>query len=131
MKPQTIVQKALAFVFGLCMAMDVSGCKQVTAPLPAWAPNSQVATAGYAIAAANGAVVQYEADKKAPGFVLNATLDATMSDIQQALAVGQPIFDQWEAQARTNATAPEPPTLPAQITRITSDLAKLPSTAGN
>lgn len=129
--------KRISYIASLCslaplvLMIALAGCKPVTAPLPAWAPNSQVAATGYAIAAANGAVVQYEADKKAPGFVLNATLDSVMSDIQQALAVGQPIFDQWEAQARTNATAPEPPALPAQITRITSDLAKLPSTAGN
>lgn len=128
--------KRIAYIASLCslaplvLMIALAGCKPVTVN-PAWAPNSQVAAAGYAIAAANGAVVQYEADKKAPGFVLNATLDSVMSDMQQALAVGQPIFQQWEVSARANATAPEPPLLPSQITRITSDLAKLPSTAGN
>lgn len=113
------------------LLLPISACKQVNAPIPAWAPNSQVAAAGESIAAANGAVVQYEADKKAPNFVLNAKLDAVMSDIQQALVIAQPAFDQWETAARSNAAAPEPATLPTQLTRISTDLSKLPTTAGN
>jgi len=113
----------------LLLALALAGCKQVTAPLPAWAPNAQVAAAGYAISAANAAVVKYEADVAA-GFVPSPTLRSVMSDMQQALATGQPIFDQWEVAARTDIAAPEPATLPAQITRLTSDLSKLPSTAG-
>jgi len=147
--------KTLSSIGILLLALALAGCKQVTAPLPAWAPNAQVAAAGYAISAANAAVVKYEADVAA-GFVPSPILRSVMSDMQQALATGQPIFDQWEANARVAAQAasavatangatptaaasaaeaaatavPEPAALPAQITRLTSDLSKLPSTAG-
>lgn len=112
------------------LALALCGCKTVTAPLPAWAPNSQIAVAGESIAAANAAVVQYESDVKA-GFVPAAALRTTMSDIQQALSIAQPAFNQWEQAARTDTAAPEPTALPTALTRISSDLAKLPTTAGN
>ena len=120
--------KRLALLLAL---LPLAGCKTVTAPVPAWAPNSQVAVTGEAIASANAAVVQYETDKKAPGFVLNATLDGVMSDIQQALVIAQPLFDGWETAVKTNPAAPEPAALPSQLTRISTDLSKLPSSAGN
>jgi hypothetical protein len=117
-------------ILALALALPLAGCKQVNVPLPAWAPTANVAAAGYTIAAANAAVVQFESDEAA-GFVPSPTFKAVMSDIQQGLAVSQPIFDQWEAAARLNATAPEPAALPTQITRLTSDLAKLPAATGN
>ena len=118
---------ALLAVF---LALPLAGCKTATAPVPAWAPNSAVAVAGEAIASANAAVMQYEADVK-NGFVPAAALRTVMSDIQQALAIAQPGFNAWEAAARTTPTAPEPTSLSTAIVRISTDLAKLPSTAGN
>lgn len=125
--------KRISYIASLApfvLMIALAGCKTVTAPLPSWAMTPQIADAGYAISAAVGAVDQYEKDV-ANGFVPAPALRSVMSDMQQALAVGQPIFQQWEVSARANATAPEPTALPAQITRITSDLAKLPSTAGS
>lgn len=128
--------KRIAYIASLCslaplvLMIALAGCKPVTAPLPAWAPTSQIALAGYAIAAGTGAVNQYETDVS-QGFVPVAPLHSAMSDLQQAIQTAQPIFKAWEVAARANATAPEPALLPSQITRITSDLAKLPSTAGN
>ena len=120
---RTILITALALV-------ALAGCKQATAPIPAWAPNSALAVAGETIASANAAVMQYEADVKS-GFVPAAALRTVMSDIQQALAIAQPGFNAWEAAARTTPTAPEPTSLSTAIVRISTDLSKLPSTAGN
>jgi hypothetical protein len=117
----------LTLLLGLVYAMN--GCKTVTS-LPPWAPTAPVAVAGESIAVANATVKQYEADVKA-GFVPTPTLRAVMSDIQQALVVAQPIFDQWEIASRVNPAAPEPTELPAQMVRISADLNKLPTTAGN
>ena len=116
---------ALLAVF---LALPLAGCKTVSVTVPAWAPNSAVAVAGEAIASANAALVQYEADVKS-GFVPAAALRTVMSDIQQALAIAQPAFNAWEAAARANPAAPEPTALPSALTRISTDLAKLPSTA--
>ena len=108
----------------------LAGCKTVTAPLPTWAPNSGVAAAGYVIASANASVVQYEKDVNG-GFTPSSGLRTVMSDIQQALTIAQPAFDAWETAARNNPSAPEPTTLPSTLTRISTDLLKLPSTVGN
>jgi hypothetical protein len=112
----------------LLVAFMLTSCKTVTT-LPAWAPTAPVAAAGEAIASANGAVVQFEKDKAA-GFVPSPTLNAIMSDIQQALVIAQPAFDQWEQAARENAAAAEPVVLPTQLDRISADIAKIPSTTG-
>jgi len=112
-----------ALFLGACV-----GCKTV-APLPVWAPNSSVAVAGEAIASANAAVVQYEKDVQA-GFTPTVALNNVMSDIQQALTIAQPAFNAWEAAVRANPSATEPTALPSALTRISTDLAKLPSTAG-
>ena len=114
----------------LALPVLMAGCKQMNAPLPAWAPNSQIAVTGEAIASANAAVMQYENDVLA-GFVPSPTLKTVMSDIQQALVIAQPLFDGWEAAVKTNPAAPEPASLPSQLTRISTDLSKLPSSAGN
>jgi hypothetical protein len=119
--------KKLALL-AIWLALPLAGCKTVSTPPPAWAPNSQVAVAGYAIASGNAAVVQFEADVKG-GFVPAPALRTVMSDMQQALAIAQPIFVQWEQAARTNAATPEPAGLPASIQKITTDLAKLPTVA--
>ena len=119
--------KRIALLFAL---LPLAGCKTVTAPLTAWAPNSQIAVTGEAIASANAAVMQYENDVLA-GFVPSAALKTVMSDIQQALVIAQPLFDGWEAAVKTNPAAPEPAALPSQLTRISTDLSKLPSSAGN
>jgi hypothetical protein len=111
--------------FPFLLALLLIGCKTVTT-LPAWAPTAPIATAGESIAAANAAVVQYEADVKA-GYVPSPTLNAIMSDIQQALVIAQPAFDQWETAARANAAAAEPVALPTQLTRISTDLSQLPT----
>jgi hypothetical protein len=121
--------KKLALL-AIWLALPLTACKTVTASLPNWAPTQPVAAAGYAIASANAAVTQYEADVK-NGFVPSPTLRTVMSDLQQALAVAQPIFDQWELAARANASAAEPAVLPAQILRITNDLGQLTATAAN
>lgn len=121
--------KKLALL-AIWLALPLVACKSVNAPLPAWAPTAPIAVAGETIASAHAAVAKYEADVQA-GFVPSPVLRAVMGDIQQALSVAQPVFNQWEAAARTNAAAPEPVTLPAQLTRISTDIAKLPSTAGN
>ena len=115
---------------GVGFIILLAGCKTVQAPLPAWAPNSQIAVTGEAIASANAAVMQYENDVLA-GFVPSPTLKTVMSDIQQALVIAQPLFDGWEAAVKTNPAAPEPASLPSQLTRISTDLSKLPSLAGN
>ena len=115
---------------GVGFIVLLAGCKTVQAPLPAWAPNSQIAVTGEAIASANAAVMHYENDVLA-GFVPSPTLKTVMSDIQQALVIAQPLFDGWEAAVKTNPAAPEPASLPSQLTRISTDLSKLPSSAGN
>ena len=125
-----LLQLTLRLGLLLGLVYSLAGCKVVQAPLPPWAPTAPVAVAGESIAVANATVVQYESDVKA-GFVPTPTLRTVMSDIQQALVVAQPIFDQWEVAARANPAAPEPTELPAQMARISADLKALPTTAGN
>ena len=123
----------LALAAGLAVPA-VTGCHK-TAP-PAWALTAPERTVGDIIASANAAVVQYEKDQadcaatptlsKCPS-VANPTLHATMSRIQQVLAVAQPGYDVWAAQLKANPNAPEPADLAGAITAIQALLAQLPS----
>jgi hypothetical protein len=117
------------YVLLILLVPMLTGCKTATAPLPAWAPNQAVAVAGYAIASANAAVVQYEKDAAA-GFVPSATLRSVMSGIQQALSVAQPAFDEWEAALKSAPETAEPAALTSAVQTISTDLAKLPAAAG-
>lgn len=111
-------------------------CKQVNAPLPAWAPNAQVALVGSVISSANAVVNGYETDQadcavtpsltKCPG-VNNAAIHAAVENIQKALTIAQPQFNSWEAAVTANPNATEPANLAAAISIIQTTLAQLPT----
>ena len=115
------------------------GCKTVSAPLPAWAPNVQIATVGSIISSAHAVVVGYEQDQvdcvaqptltKCPG-VSNAGIHAAIQNIQKALSIAQPEFNSWEAAVKSNPDAVEPANLAAIISTIQTTLAQLPTFTG-
>lgn len=116
--------------------LPLVACKPVTAPLPAWAPNASVAVVATFIDGAHKTVTGYEQDQadcaatptltKCPG-VTNAAIHAAVSDIQKALTIAQPEFNQWEAAVRVNPNATEPADLAAAISTIETTLAQLPT----
>ena len=130
------MKKYFAFASLALVAIVLTSCKTVTTPLPAWAPNGQVATVGSVISAANAVVVGYEKDQadcaatptlaKCPG-VNNAALHNAVQDIQKSLTIAQPEFDAWLSAVKANPGATEPANLAAIISTIQSTLAQLPT----
>jgi len=127
------------FCITACALILMCGCKTASAPLPPWAPNAQVATAGSVISAANNVVVGYEQDQKdcaanaaltkCPG-VSSPAIHKAVQDIQQALVVAQPQFNSWETAVRQDPAATEPANLAAAISTIQAVLAQFPSLTG-
>lgn len=119
----------------LC-ATAIVGCKTVSAPLPAWAPNAQIAITGSVISSAVSVVNGYEQDQrdcaaqptltKCPG-VSNAAIHSAVSNIQKALTIAQPEFNAWETAVRANPVAGEPADLIAAISTLQTTLAQLPT----
>ena len=132
------MKKFIALANLVLVAIVFTGCKTVTAPLPAWAPNDQAATVGSIISAANADVVGYEKDQvdgattpilaKCPG-VKNAALHTAVQDIQKSLVIAQPEFDAWLSALKTNPGATEPANLAAIISTIQSTLTQWPALA--
>jgi len=127
--------KQIAIALALA-ALGLAGCHLAPAPLPAWAPNAQIATVGSIISSANAVVVGYEKDQadcaatptltKCPG-VSNKGIHAAIQDIQKALTIAQPEYDTWVAQIKANPDATEPADLAAAISTIQTTLAQLPT----
>jgi hypothetical protein len=130
--------KRLALL-SIWLALPLVACKTVNTPLPAWAPNVQIATVGSVISSAHAVVVGYEQDQvdcaaqpaltKCPG-VANPGIHAAVSAIQKALTIAQPEFDTWEKAVVANPTAVEPADLAAAISTIQTTLAQLPALTG-
>lgn len=127
--------KKLALL-SIWLALPLIGCKTVTGPLPAWAPNEQIAVAGSVLSAANAVVVGYEKDQadcaaqpsltKCPG-VSNLAIHNAVQDIQKALTIAQPQFNAWEKAVIVTPSAIEPADLAAAISTIQTTLAQLPT----
>lgn len=127
------------FCLATAAVIVFAACKAVTAPIPAWAPNVQVATVGSVISSANAVVVGYEKDQgdcdaqptltKCPG-VSNAGIHAALQGIQKALTIAQPEFTAWEKALQADPAATEPADLAAAISTIQTTLAQLPTLTG-
>ena len=118
---------AIMLAISCLLTLSPTACKQ-QAP-PAWAATAPALTVpGELIAGANYAVMGYEKDAAAGmAYTQDATLKAVMSDIQKALTLAQPAFNSWEAALKANPAASEPAALPAALTQIQNDIAKLPA----
>ena len=81
---------------------------------------------GEIIAAAKAAVITYEGQKATAGFVPVPGEDKTMSGIQQALVIADPLAIAWHASLSVSATAVEPASLVTAVKTINSGLAALP-----
>ena len=122
----------------LALAVGLAGCAKKTAPvpLPAWAPNAQVAEVAAMIDAGTAVVKGYEQDQldcfvtptltKCPG-VSNAGIHAAVQVIQKALTIAKPEYNKWEIAVRANPDATEPANLAAAISTIQTTLAQLPT----
>lgn len=131
------MKRILIASVALVMSLGIVGCvKTAPMPLPAWAPNAQVATVGALIDAGVAVVKGYEQDQadcaatptltKCPG-VSNAGIHTAVQGIQKALTIAQPEFNNWEAAIRLNPDATEPANLAAAISTIQTTLAQFPT----
>ena len=115
-------------LFALILVPFATGCKAPTATVPL-APGYYTAaeqTVGEVIAAAKAAVITYEGQKATAGFVPVPGEDQTMSGIQQALVIADPLAIAWHASLSVSATAVEPASLVTAVKTINSGLAALP-----
>ena len=127
------MRRILSLTAALLVTLCIVGCKTVTAPLPAWAPNAQVAIAGQAIDSAYSTITGYEKDQadcaaqptltKCPG-VSNPAIHAAVQKMQQAYAIAQPEFKQWQAAIQANPNAVEPANLSAAVSTIQTVLSQ-------
>lgn len=132
------MKRIIALTAVLMLAFCIVGCKTATAPLPAWAPNSQVATVAQFIDAANKDVFGYEQDQadclvtptlvKCPG-VSDPAIHAAVVGLRKALTIAQPQFTLWEKAVAANPGATEPADLTAAISTIQSTLTQYPQLA--
>ena len=123
---------------GVGFIVLLAGCKTVQAPLPAWAPNAQVAIVGHAIDSAYSTITGYEQDQtdckaqptltKCPG-VSNPAIHAAVQKMQQAYAIAQPEFKQWQKAIQANPDATEPADLASAISTIQAVLNQWPTLA--
>jgi hypothetical protein len=115
---------ALLAVF---LALPLAGCNKPS-PAPAWAVTAPERTVGDILAAANAAVVKYEADVKAGvAGTDNTALKSVMTQIQQALVIAQPAYNTWNSALKANSDAAEPAVLVTSVSTLQNSLSQLPT----
>jgi hypothetical protein len=122
------VKGAVLALLAVGLGFGVMGCKGTTANVPL-APGYYTAAeqnVGEVIAAAKAAVTTYESQRTATGFVAVPGEQQTMTAIQQALVIADPLAIAWHASLSTDTTAPEPAALVTAVKTINSGMAALP-----
>lgn len=128
------MKRIAIFTVSAMLAISLTACAHKTVPLPAWAPNANVAVVGSTISAANATVFGYEKDQadcaakptlvKCPG-VSNPATHSAIQTVQHSLTIAQPEYNLWVALIKVNPDSPEPANLAAAISTIQLMLSKL------